>query len=83
MKKNRRIVFSGLKYRAYIYIYSTIVLLKIINVFIDFRFDEDVDDQYGILTAIRSDVMYYHQYKVINFSDVYAGYDIVTLRHLI
>lgn len=68
--------------RIYIYIYSTIVLLKIINVFIDFRFDEDVDDQYGILTAIRSDVMY-HQYKLINFSDVYTGYDIVTLRHLI
>lgn len=50
--------------------------------FIDFRFDEDVDDQYGILTAIRSDVMY-HQNKLINFSDVYTGYDIVTLRHLI
>lgn len=50
--------------------------------FIDFRFDEDVDDQYDILTAIRSDVMY-HQYKLINFSDVYTGYDIVTLRHLI
>lgn len=23
---------------------------------IDFRFDEDVDDQYGILTATRSDI---------------------------
>lgn len=25
---------------------------------IDFRFDEDVDDQYGILTATRSDIIY-------------------------